>query len=444
MVVVGERRWAAAGRAGLEQVPVILLDQDLPPSDLLMIQIEENEGENRQDLTLYDLARAVALAFEQSGLSQNHFALRHRKSRSWLRPLLLVAQAGGLLGEALREGHIRGRLVALTFGRLSADHQRELLAHARRHGGPISLTAAEKLANRAERKPRTVHPTPEAIAEPPADVVLPAEITVAKPYRSAAAEPPGAPPSSVAAAAPVPAPPAPVAAVLRYRPAAEHSAAAAAGSPATTSTLSAASPAATAATAAAPSAASSRPGAGPITAAGPLRDTRSHIEAGSSASLAPSPSPGATATRPEADSPNTPHPTPGSPTPPRPVPSSPAASASPTPGSFRPDAAPHLAPRSAAAGLLATFAPAAGPPPGGPAATAQPARGGPAVALPLTAIPPADTTSAPRTTGLPPLADGIHITLQVTFQQLQKLVRIVGLEPAATPQALVHQLVTAL
>ncbi|HEY6322195.1 MAG TPA: hypothetical protein VJA16_11620, partial [Thermoanaerobaculia bacterium] len=88
-------------------------------------------------------------------------------------------------------------------------------------------------------------------------------------------------------------------------------------------------------------------------------------------------------------------------------------------------AMPPIASRSAAAGLLAAAGPlhrdhhrGDGPPgPGHPTAATDPA---------------ATDLAAAR------------ITVELSLAQLQKLVRLLGLEPAATPRALVHQLMTSL
>jgi ParB family chromosome partitioning protein len=155
MIVTGERRWTAAGLAGRDEVPVFLLAEALSDADLLMLQIEENDGDNRQGLSLYDLARGVARAYELDGRSQAKFALSHRKSASWVSSLLSLARADGLTAEALRERRLRGIVAAYTFQRLSPEQQRELLARARRQGGAITVDAAEKLAGRPGRAGRS-------------------------------------------------------------------------------------------------------------------------------------------------------------------------------------------------------------------------------------------------------------------------------------------------
>ncbi|HEV3077756.1 MAG TPA: ParB/RepB/Spo0J family partition protein [Thermoanaerobaculia bacterium] len=231
MIVVGERRWRAAARAGRDEVPVFFLDKPLSPAELLMLQLEENDGENRQELTLYDLARAVARAFQLEGVSQAQFAQRHRRSVSWISYLLSLSRAEGATAEAIREGHLRGVIVAKTFQRLAPDQQRELLARARRDGGPISLAAAEKMAGRSDRRPRSASsaserqpqsaaaepapPEPSSAADSVAPVLVYRSAAIPSPATSSAAgsssrtaapdgsRPPGAAPSPREAPAPL-------------------------------------------------------------------------------------------------------------------------------------------------------------------------------------------------------------------------------------------------
>jgi ParB family transcriptional regulator, chromosome partitioning protein len=147
MLIVGERRWTAARRAGLATVPVVVRAAPLAPLDRLMMQLAENDGELREELALGELAAAVARAFRLAGCSQRQFAHRFGRCRPWLGLLLRLAAAEGVTGEALREGHLRGILAAHTFLRLTDFQQRRLLAEARQSGVPISVTRAEKAAD---------------------------------------------------------------------------------------------------------------------------------------------------------------------------------------------------------------------------------------------------------------------------------------------------------
>ncbi|HVR07499.1 MAG TPA: ParB/RepB/Spo0J family partition protein, partial [Thermoanaerobaculia bacterium] len=199
MIVTGERRWTAAGKAGLDEVPVFLLDRPLSAAEILMLQIAENDGDSRQELSLLDLAHAVARAFRLEGGSQAQFATRHRRSKAWVSYVLSLARAQGLTAEALAEGRLRGLLVAHTFQRLTPEQQQELLTRARREGTAISLAAAEKIAGRADRRPRGLPAagrTEPASPDPAASPAAPREPIAAR----GAGEPAPAP---IAAGAPL-------------------------------------------------------------------------------------------------------------------------------------------------------------------------------------------------------------------------------------------------
>jgi ParB family chromosome partitioning protein len=104
MLIVGERRWMAARRAGLAAVPASIRHQPLSASDRLMMQVAENDGELREELSLLDLAGAVARAFAGAGCSQARFAQRHHRSPAWISQLLSLARAEGPVRDALQEG----------------------------------------------------------------------------------------------------------------------------------------------------------------------------------------------------------------------------------------------------------------------------------------------------------------------------------------------------
>lgn len=151
MIIAGERRWAAARLAGLETVPVVVREQELSAADRLMMQLEENDGELRKSLSLYERARGVARAWRLSGLGKQEFARRHQRSAAWLSAYLKLAGAQGALGAALAEGHLAGMLAAMLFERLTAEEQQALLARARRDHLAITPQQVETLARRRER-----------------------------------------------------------------------------------------------------------------------------------------------------------------------------------------------------------------------------------------------------------------------------------------------------
>ncbi|HVT58005.1 MAG TPA: ParB/RepB/Spo0J family partition protein [Thermoanaerobaculia bacterium] len=216
LLIVGERRWTAARLAGLTTVPVVVREDLLAPADRLMFQIAENDGDLREDLSLWELASAVARACELDGGPHAVFARRHHRSSAWISQLLAFARAEGPAGEALREGYLQGGLAARTFLRLNPSHQQRLLAEARRDNAPITVRRVEKLAGRPDPAGRPAgrqrRHAEEAEAESRAanEIAMPAEAGQAAPPSPAT---PGATPARRAATSsgigPDAAPPAP-------------------------------------------------------------------------------------------------------------------------------------------------------------------------------------------------------------------------------------------
>ncbi len=111
-IVAGERRWRAAKRAGLSQLPVIV--RDMSDDEALTVALVENL--QREDLNPVEEARAMATLRERLKLSQEELASRLGKSRPAVANTLRLLQ----LPEAMLE--------AIHTGELTAGHARTLLA----------------------------------------------------------------------------------------------------------------------------------------------------------------------------------------------------------------------------------------------------------------------------------------------------------------------------
>jgi len=151
MIVAGERRWRAARLAGLAAVPVVVHPGELSAADRLMLQLDENDGELRRELSLYDRAAAVARALSLSGQKKDDFARRHQKSSGWVSHYVAIAGATGPTRDALASGFLTGITVTRLFSRLSATDQRRLLQQAKRSQLPITVARIEGLAQRSDR-----------------------------------------------------------------------------------------------------------------------------------------------------------------------------------------------------------------------------------------------------------------------------------------------------
>lgn len=111
-LIAGERRWRAAGRAGLPTVPAIVRTSD----DLTSVEQALVENLHRQDLTALEEAAAYQQLIEDFGLTHEQVAERVGKSRS------AVTNTLRLLGLPPAIQHL------LADGKLSAGHGRALLA----------------------------------------------------------------------------------------------------------------------------------------------------------------------------------------------------------------------------------------------------------------------------------------------------------------------------
>lgn len=77
-IIAGERRWRAATKAGLKEVPVIV--KDLSPKDVLEIALIENV--QREDLNPIEEAEAYGALVEHFNLTQGEIGIRIGKSRA--------------------------------------------------------------------------------------------------------------------------------------------------------------------------------------------------------------------------------------------------------------------------------------------------------------------------------------------------------------------------
>ena len=165
-LIAGERRWRAAGLAGLDTIPAIVRERD--DADALELALIENMA--REDLNVVEQARACAALVEELGLTQENVGRRVGRSRvavsNLLRLLDLPDEAINLLETgALTEGHGRALL-------LQEDHaERRRLARAAADGDwSVRETESRARAGRPA-KPRgrrgnvVMHPDQEAALE---------------------------------------------------------------------------------------------------------------------------------------------------------------------------------------------------------------------------------------------------------------------------------------
>jgi ParB family chromosome partitioning protein len=188
-LIAGERRWRAAQRAGLEQVPVVI--RETTPQQLLELALIENV--QRADLNALEEAQAYQTLWEEFGLSDNQIAKRVGKnSREAIantrRLLKLPAEVqDAVFKNLVSAGHGRALLKfeneqqqlqalnAILSDDLSVREVEQLDDIAKLLGGDIDQALAEIRKKRAERNaasrkpadrsPKTARVAPEQPAE---------------------------------------------------------------------------------------------------------------------------------------------------------------------------------------------------------------------------------------------------------------------------------------
>jgi ParB family chromosome partitioning protein len=147
-IVAGERRWRAAQRAGVHDVPVLI--RELSDGEALEIALIENI--QRSDLNPLEEARAYGLLLEQFSYTQQQLAESIGKSRSHIANTLRLLNLPDSVRRQIEEGSLTaGHARALV----ATDSPAELADRIIKLG--LSVREAEGLARDAggTKKPRT-------------------------------------------------------------------------------------------------------------------------------------------------------------------------------------------------------------------------------------------------------------------------------------------------
>lgn len=156
-LIIGERRFRAAQRAGLDRVPVVVKDV----SDAESLEMALVENIQREELTPIEEALAYRQLMEEFHLTQEDVAHRVGKSRPVVTNLLRILNLPEEIKEEVDRGHLSvGHARAL----LALDTPEQQLETARkiiRQG--LSVRETETLVSRA------ANPEPPVLALPPVE-----------------------------------------------------------------------------------------------------------------------------------------------------------------------------------------------------------------------------------------------------------------------------------
>ena len=152
-IIAGERRWRAAQRAGLNDIPVLVRDVD----DRTALELAIIENVQRADLNAVEEAQGYQQLIDEHNYTQADLGNVIGKSRSHVANTLRLLK----LPEVIRD--------LLVDGTLSAGHARTLVTAVDPAGlakriveGGLSVRQAEALAQQPQSAPKTRKPSQTA------------------------------------------------------------------------------------------------------------------------------------------------------------------------------------------------------------------------------------------------------------------------------------------
>ena len=145
-IIVGERRWRAAQRAGLRKIPVLI--RNIPKDKQLEVSLIENI--HREELNALEIANAYQRLIDDHGYAQHELADKVGKDRSsvtnYLRLLKLPQEIQDRLAEGtISMGHARAMLAI-------EDPATQLYACRQVIDRSLSVRNTEALVNRLKQK----------------------------------------------------------------------------------------------------------------------------------------------------------------------------------------------------------------------------------------------------------------------------------------------------
>jgi len=142
-IVAGERRWLAAQKAGLNEVPVVILDID----DQKSLEIAIVENVQRQDLNVMEEARGYQRLVKEFGYDQEKISKFMSKSRSHIsNTLRLLTLPEDIIG-LIEEGKLTAGQARPLIGMPNASEVAENIVKKK-----VAAREVESLARRESRK----------------------------------------------------------------------------------------------------------------------------------------------------------------------------------------------------------------------------------------------------------------------------------------------------
>ncbi len=151
-ILAGERRWRAAQRAGLREVPAVLREA----SEREAFELALVENLQRADLNAIEEAEAYEVLLDDHGLTQEQIAERVGKERSTIANALRLLKLPEDVRDLVREGRLDMGHARALLGLEEAEAIRKAAQRALREG--LSVRATEALVRLLTMKGKTKAP----------------------------------------------------------------------------------------------------------------------------------------------------------------------------------------------------------------------------------------------------------------------------------------------
>lgn len=151
-IVAGERRWRAARRAGLEEIPVIVKEVR---DDRQLLELALVENLQRADLNAIEEAEAFRSLQTGFGLSQEQIGLQVGRSRAAVSNSLRLLGLPDEIQDMLRDGRLTAGQARPLLGVTEAEEQLTLARRAVAQGLSARQIEALTGGERKSRKKRT-------------------------------------------------------------------------------------------------------------------------------------------------------------------------------------------------------------------------------------------------------------------------------------------------
>ena len=148
VIVAGERRWLAAQKAGLNKVPVVVLDID----DQTSLEIAIVENVQRQDLNVIEEAKGYQKLIKEFGYDHEKISKFMSKSRSHIsNTLRLLTLPEDIIG-LIEEGKLTAGQARPLIGMVNASEIAENIVNKKVNAREVELLAKRKKGGKNIKK----------------------------------------------------------------------------------------------------------------------------------------------------------------------------------------------------------------------------------------------------------------------------------------------------